>query len=86
VLRDRTETALLDSYEGEFRPVAEHNVIRSADPTGGARGVDQELHVDLGARIPTCGAPRPPAGSPLSTTAADGKTASGTTVVRRGAG
>lgn len=52
VLHGWAEPALLDSYETEFRPVAEHNVARSADPTGGTRRVDQELHVDLGSRIP----------------------------------
>jgi putative polyketide hydroxylase len=44
--------ALLDSYEAERRPVAEHNVARSADPAGSRRGVDEELHADLGGRIP----------------------------------
>jgi len=52
VLRGWAAPSLLDSYEAEFRPAAEHNVRRSADPDGSARGVDQELHVDLGARIP----------------------------------
>jgi 2-polyprenyl-6-methoxyphenol hydroxylase-like FAD-dependent oxidoreductase len=42
---------LLDSYEAERRPVAEHNVARSADPAGSTRDADQELHVDLGSRI-----------------------------------
>ena len=43
---------LLDSYEAERRPVAEHNVARSADPSGSRRRVDQELPADLGGRIP----------------------------------
>jgi putative polyketide hydroxylase len=43
---------LLDSYEAERRPAAGHNVARSADPHGGARGVEEELHADLGGRIP----------------------------------
>jgi hypothetical protein len=43
---------LLDSYEHERRPVAEHNVKRSADRTGSLRSVAEELHVDLGPRIP----------------------------------
>jgi putative polyketide hydroxylase len=43
---------LLDSYEAERRPVAEHNVARSADPTGSRRRVDEELPADLGGRIP----------------------------------
>jgi 2-polyprenyl-6-methoxyphenol hydroxylase-like FAD-dependent oxidoreductase len=42
---------LLDSYELERRPVAEHNVARSADPEGSLRGVDEELRADLGGRI-----------------------------------
>jgi 2-polyprenyl-6-methoxyphenol hydroxylase-like FAD-dependent oxidoreductase len=42
---------LLDSYEAERRPVAEHNGIRGADPNGSVRGVDEELRVDLGGRI-----------------------------------
>ena len=52
VLLGWAEASLLDSYEAEFRPTAAHNVARSADPAGGARGVEQELRVDLGARIP----------------------------------
>ena len=52
VLRGWADPLLLDSYETERRPAARHNVVRSADPHGGARGVEQELHVDLGGRIP----------------------------------
>lgn len=44
--------ALLDSYEPERRPVAEHNVLRSAEPDGSVRDAVDELHVDLGPRIP----------------------------------
>ena len=40
------------SYERERRPVAEHNVARSADPDGSMRDPEDELHVDLGGRIP----------------------------------
>jgi 2-polyprenyl-6-methoxyphenol hydroxylase-like FAD-dependent oxidoreductase len=43
---------LLDSYEAERRPVAEHNVTRSADPAGSRRGADEEIPADLGGRIP----------------------------------
>jgi putative polyketide hydroxylase len=43
---------LLDSYERERRPVAEHNMERSVDPNGSIRSVAEELHVDLGPRIP----------------------------------
>jgi putative polyketide hydroxylase len=43
---------LLDSYESERRPVAAHNLERSVDPEGSVREVADELHVDLGGRIP----------------------------------
>lgn len=43
--------ALLDSYELERRPVAAHNVARSADPDGTVRSAEEELRVDLGGRI-----------------------------------
>ena len=36
VLRGWAAPALLDSYETEFRPTAEHNVVRSADPPASA--------------------------------------------------
>jgi putative polyketide hydroxylase len=49
---------LLDSYEAERRPVAEHNVARSADPSGSRRRVDEELPADLGGRIPHVWLPR----------------------------
>jgi 2-polyprenyl-6-methoxyphenol hydroxylase-like FAD-dependent oxidoreductase len=52
VLRGWAGPQLLDSYETERRPVAEHNVARSADPSGSRRRVDQELPADLGGRIP----------------------------------
>ncbi|MBA2471234.1 MAG: hypothetical protein DLM61_24710 [Pseudonocardiales bacterium] len=42
---------LLDSYEAEHRPVAEHNTARSADPIGSFRKAEQELPVDLGGRL-----------------------------------
>jgi putative polyketide hydroxylase len=51
VLRGWAEPELLDSYETERRPVAEHNVARSADPDGTARDAGTELQVDLGGRI-----------------------------------
>jgi putative polyketide hydroxylase len=51
VLRGWAPPALLDSYEAERRPVAEHQVARSADPMGSRRGTG-ELHIDLGGRIP----------------------------------
>jgi putative polyketide hydroxylase len=51
VLRGWAGEALLDSYEAERRPVAEHNGARGTDPNGSVRGVAEELHVDLGGRI-----------------------------------
>lgn len=52
VLRGWAGPALLDTYESERRPVAAHNVARSADPLGDSRPVEQELRADLGGRIP----------------------------------
>ena len=46
VLRGWAAPALLDSYEGERRPVAEHNVTRST-----LANAEQDLHADLGGRI-----------------------------------
>jgi 2-polyprenyl-6-methoxyphenol hydroxylase-like FAD-dependent oxidoreductase len=43
---------LLDTYERERRPVAGHNMERSVDPEGSMRSAAEELHVDLGPRIP----------------------------------
>jgi putative polyketide hydroxylase len=52
VLRGWAGPELLDSYERERRPVAEHNVERSADAAGTTREAGDELPVDLGGRIP----------------------------------
>jgi hypothetical protein len=52
VLGDWASPALLDTYEAERRPVAEHAVVRSADPSGSRRAPEQEVHADLGGRIP----------------------------------
>jgi putative polyketide hydroxylase len=52
VLRGWAGDALLDTYEAERRPVAEHNAARSADPNGSVRGTGDELRADLGGRIP----------------------------------
>ena len=38
VLRGRAGADLLDSYETERRPVAEHNLVRSLDPDGSRLG------------------------------------------------
>lgn len=51
VLRGWAKPALLDTYEAERRPVAEHIAARSADPKGTRRTAEQEVHVDLGGRI-----------------------------------
>jgi hypothetical protein len=51
VVRGWAGAELLDSYELERRPVAEHNVARSADELGSRRPPDEELRVDLGGRI-----------------------------------
>ncbi|MDD7941808.1 FAD-dependent monooxygenase [Actinomycetospora lutea] len=52
VLRGWAGPELLDTYEAERRPVAEHVVARSTDPDGSRRDVATELAVDLGARLP----------------------------------
>jgi putative polyketide hydroxylase len=52
VLRGWAGPELLGTYEAERRPIAAHNVARSADPNGSTRDTADELHVDLGGRIP----------------------------------
>src|ERR671923_186556 len=51
VLRGWAGAELLDSYEAERRPVAEHTVARSADPQGSIRPAETEVRADLGARL-----------------------------------
>jgi putative polyketide hydroxylase len=51
VLRGWAGAELLHSYELEHRPVAEHNVARSADEFGSRRPPGEELRVDLSGRI-----------------------------------
>ena len=51
VLHGWAGPALLDSYEAERRPFAEHVATRSADPNGSRRSVHHEVRADLGARI-----------------------------------
>ena len=43
---------LLDTYETERRPVAEHNLIRSLDSMGSRRKVSDEVRFDLAGRLP----------------------------------
>ena len=52
VLNGWADDGLLDGYEKERRPVAAHNVARSADPNGSERDPLGELQVDLGGRLP----------------------------------
>ena len=51
VLRGWAGAELLDSYETERRPVAEHNLVRSLDPDGSRRATIDELPIDLGGRL-----------------------------------
>jgi putative polyketide hydroxylase len=51
VLRGWAAPALLDSYEAERRPVAEHTAARSADPNGSIRAAEFPVRADLGGRI-----------------------------------
>ncbi len=51
VLEGWASPDLLDTYEHERRPVAEHNVARSADPEGSLGAPEEELRADLGGRI-----------------------------------
>jgi putative polyketide hydroxylase len=51
VLNGWAGPGLLDSYETERRPVAEHNVSRSADLAGTTREAGEELQADLGGRL-----------------------------------
>jgi hypothetical protein len=51
VLRGWAGAGLLDGYERERRPLAAHNVARSADPGGTRRPPGEELRVDLAGRI-----------------------------------
>jgi putative polyketide hydroxylase len=51
VLRGWAGPALLDGYEAERRPVAEHTATRSADPRGSIRPPEREVRADVGGRI-----------------------------------
>lgn len=52
VLNDWASDSILDTYETERRPVAEHNLVRSLDPMGSRRRAQDELRFDLGDRLP----------------------------------
>jgi 2-polyprenyl-6-methoxyphenol hydroxylase-like FAD-dependent oxidoreductase len=52
VLKGWSPESLLDTYEMERRPIAEHNVARSIDPGGSRRNASDELRFDLGGRLP----------------------------------
>ena len=52
VLKGWAPDSLLDTYETERRPIAEHNLARSLDPMGSRRSVHDELRFDLGGRLP----------------------------------
>ncbi|MFL6048096.1 MAG: FAD-dependent monooxygenase [Propionibacteriaceae bacterium] len=52
VLKDWASDSLLDTYQAERRPVAEHNLARSLDPMGSRRRAQDELRFDLGDRLP----------------------------------
>jgi putative polyketide hydroxylase len=52
VLEGWASDSLLDTYETERRPIAEHNLARSLDPMGSRRSVHDELGFDLGGRLP----------------------------------
>jgi hypothetical protein len=51
VLNGWAPDSLLDTYETERRPVAEHNLARSLDPMGSRRSVSDEVRFDLGERL-----------------------------------
>jgi putative polyketide hydroxylase len=52
VIRGWCDEELLDTYESERRPVAAHNVARSADPNGAQNGAADALNWDLNGRLP----------------------------------
>ena len=58
VLRGWSIASLLDTYEAERRPAAEHNLERSMDPMGSRRTAADEVHVDLGGRLTHVWLPR----------------------------
>ncbi len=71
VLKGWAPASLLDSYEGERRPIVEHNLARSAEEDGSRRGTLDEVHVDLRGRI------APPLGRHRAARVLDPSTSSG---------
>jgi 2-polyprenyl-6-methoxyphenol hydroxylase-like FAD-dependent oxidoreductase len=51
VLRGWAGDVVLDGYEAERRPVAEHRAARSADPNGSRVAAELEVPLDVGGRI-----------------------------------
>ena len=51
VLKGWAPDGLLDSYEGERRPIVEHNLERSAEEDGSRRSTLDEVHIDLRGRM-----------------------------------
>lgn len=51
VFNDWAGAGLLDGYETTRRPIAEHNLARSADPSGSRRTAREGLDADLGGRV-----------------------------------
>ena len=74
VLRGWAGDALLDSYEAERRPVAEHNAARSADPNGSVRAAADELAPTSAGASRTPGCPASRRRARRSTCSADGLT------------
>jgi len=54
VLRDWADPDLLDTYEGERRPIGLHNVTRAGGPDGARREAAEALPYDLAGRVDHC--------------------------------
>jgi hypothetical protein len=63
VLQGWVPELLLDTYEMDRRPIAEHNIARSIDAAGSRRSVVDELQFDLGGRLQHLWMTPPPAAS-----------------------